>query len=130
MIKLNKKILRQLVKEELNNLKKRQLVIFQRRDWQKIVDQTELVGDLADRFDLGTPLHEIIHWNIQELLSKYMLNKQFATDRFGRRYFMNNITPDIDIRIEEDSTGDTIAQGRVTIRFDFDFEEEPGEEMK
>ena len=127
-MKVTKRYIKQLVKEELNNLKKKQLVVFQRRDFQKIVDDTELVGDLADRFDLGTPIQEIIRWNVFELLSKYMLNKQFAVDRFGRRYFINGITPDIDIRIEADSTGDTIAQGRLTISFDFDLEKEPGVE--
>jgi hypothetical protein len=117
-----------MVKEELQQQRKKQLIIFQRRDWQKVVDSTQLVGDLADRLDLGTPLDEIIRWNVYELLSGYMLNKQFATDRFGRRYFINNISPAIDIRIEEDSTGDTIAQGRLTITFDFDLEKEPGED--
>ena len=124
--KVTKNYIRRMVREELE--RKKNLIVFQRKDWQKIVDDVQLVGDLADKWDLGTPIQEIIHWNVQDLLSDWMLGKQFATDRFGRRYYMNNISPDIDVKVQKDPTGDTIGQGQVVIRFDFDFEDEPGGE--
>ena len=132
MKKVTYNIIEQIVKEEIANLKKskedkRELVVFQQSPVDKIVDKASgVVGDLATSNKIGTSFEEIMKEGIQaKYLRKINLYK-YRLDRYGRQYFLNNVSVDR-CRVELEKDKDGAITGNVHIDISFEVSDEPEE---
>lgn len=131
-MKISKQYLTDLIKEEIQNLKKskedkRELVVFQQSLVDKIVDKASgVVGDLATSNKIGTTFEEILQEGIEARYLRKINDFKYRLDRYGRQYHLNDVSVDrCRVQLEKDKEG--VISGNVHIDISFDVSDEETE---